>query len=58
MNIGLFAKGTENPTIVIPPENNPLAPSPATALPTMSIVEEVAAAQITDPISKMTKAMI
>jgi len=34
---------------------NPEPPSPATALPTMSITEELAAPQMTDPSSKRTR---
>lgn len=50
--IGLFFSGTLNPTIVIPPENNAEAPAPATARPTISITEFVAAAHIIEPSSK------
>jgi hypothetical protein len=54
--IGRFLKGTVKPTIVMPPEKMADAPAPATALPTMSIVESVAAAQRTDPTSNSTRA--
>ena len=45
-----------NPMIVMPPENNAAAPTPAIARPTISIVELLAAAQMTEPTSKMIKA--
>lgn len=56
MKIGRFFNGTLNPTIVIPPENNALAPAPATARPTMSMTESFAAAQRMEPSSKTTRA--
>jgi hypothetical protein len=56
MYIGRFTSGTVNPTIVMPPENKAEAPAPATARPTISITEFVAAAQRMDPNSKSTKA--
>lgn len=40
----------------MPPENSAEAPAPATALPTISMTEFLAAAQIIDPISKRTRA--
>jgi hypothetical protein len=52
---GLFSRGAQLETIVIAPLMMPAAPSPATARPRMSIVEDVAAAQSTDPISKRAK---
>ncbi len=42
----------------MPPENIAAAPTPATALPTMSIVEFTAAPHSTDPISKITRAIM
>ena len=50
--MGRLCRGTVYPIIVIPPENNAEAPTPATARPTMSIVEFVAAAQSTEPTTK------
>lgn len=50
--IGRFSNGTARAIIVIPPENSAEAPAPATALPTISIGELVATAQITDPTAK------
>ena len=48
-------KGAIKPMIVMPPEKRAAAPTPATARPRMSIVELVAAAQMTDPTSKMIR---
>jgi hypothetical protein len=56
MNIGRLIRGTVKPTIVMPPENNADAPAPATARPTMSITEFLAAAQIIEPSSNRTRA--
>jgi hypothetical protein len=53
-----FLKGTENPMMVIPPEKRAAAPAPATARPTMSMVELVAAAHKTEPASKMMIALM
>lgn len=47
--MGRFFRGTENPTIVMPPENNAEAPAPAIARPTISITEFFAAAQTMEP---------
>jgi len=58
MKIGRFFKGTLKPTIVMPPENNALAPAPATARPTINITESFAAAHSTEPSSKTTRAAI
>jgi hypothetical protein len=58
MNIGLLVNGTLKPMMVIPPENSALAPAPATARPTMSMTEFFAAAHITEPSSKSTRAKI
>jgi hypothetical protein len=58
MKMGRFCKGTLKPTIVIPPENKALAPAPATARPTMSITEFLAAAHNIEPSSKMTRAVM
>lgn len=52
MYIAILSNGTENPIIVMAPENKPEAPAPATARPIMSIGEFTAAAQITDPTTK------
>jgi hypothetical protein len=56
MNIGRLIRGTVKPTIVMPPENNADAPAPATARPTMSITEFLAAAHIIEPNSNRTSA--
>ena len=56
MYIGRFRNGTVKPTIVMPPEKMAEAPAPATARPTMSMVELVAAAHITEPTSKRKSA--
>ena len=53
-----FRKGTAKPTMVMPPEKRAAAPTPATARPTINMVELTAAAQTTDPTSKMSNAMI
>jgi hypothetical protein len=53
MYMGRLARGTEYPIMVIPPENNADAPAPATARPTMSIAELVAAAHITEPTGEL-----
>lgn len=58
MYIARFLKGTEKPTMFIPPEKRAAAPAPATALPTISMVLLVAAAQRTEPISKIVMAMM
>ena len=58
MKIGRCFSGTLKPTIVRPPEKRPLAPAPATARPTMSIDELLAAAHKTEPNSKITIATI
>ena len=58
MKIGLRTRGTVKPTIVIPPEKRAEAPIPATALPTISMVEVVAAAHSTDPTSNMINAIM
>jgi hypothetical protein len=46
---GRLRKGTENATIVIPPENKPAAPEPAIARPTMRTFEFGATAQTMEP---------
>jgi hypothetical protein len=56
IKMGLFFNGTVKPTIVILPENKAEAPAPATARPTINITEFLAAAQITEPSSKSTRA--
>jgi hypothetical protein len=56
MYIARFRNGAMNPMIVMPPEKRAAAPTPATARPTISIVELVAAAQMTEPTSKITRA--
>lgn len=54
--IGRFRSGTEKPIMFMAPEKRAAAPAPATARPRISIVEPVAAAQRTEPTSKMTNA--
>lgn len=56
INMGRRISGTVKPTMVMPPENNALAPAPATARPTMSITEFLAAAHRIEPTSKRTRA--
>ena len=58
MYIAIFSNGTENPIIVMAPENKPEAPAPATARPIMSIGEFTAAAQITDPTARSRRVRI
>lgn len=53
--MGILLKGTENPIIVMAPENSADAPAPATARPTMSIGELVAVAQIIEPTAESEK---
>lgn len=52
---GLFSNGAAAEMIVSAPEVRPEEPMPATALPTMSAVELGAAAQTTDPNSKIPR---
>lgn len=54
--IALLLNGTENPTMVMPPENSAAAPAPATARPTINMTEFLAVAQMMEPSSKMTRA--
>ena len=56
MKMGRFRRGTENPMMFMAPEKRAAAPAPATARPTISMVEPVAAAQMTLPISKISSA--
>lgn len=49
---GLRRRGTAKPMMVMPPENSPAAPDPATALPTINVVEFLATAHTTDPTGK------
>jgi hypothetical protein len=56
MYIGLRAMGTLKPTIVIPPEKRADAPAPATARPTISMTEFLAAAHMIDPSSNRQRA--
>lgn len=58
IKIGRLAKGTLTPMIVMLPENRALAPAPATARPTISMTEFLAAAHITEPTSKRIRAEI
>ena len=53
---GLFLIVTVIPMMVKKPEKTPDAPTPATALPIMKVVELGATAQMTDPTSKMSRA--
>jgi hypothetical protein len=46
---GRLRNGTANAMIVIPPENKPAAPDPATARPTMRTFELGATAQMIEP---------
>jgi hypothetical protein len=54
MKIGRFTNGTVSPTIIIPPEYNALAPTPAMARPTINVTEFWAVAQTIEPTSKTT----
>lgn len=56
--IALCLKGTLKPMMFIAPENSAAAPIPATARPTMNIVESDAAAHSIDPSSKINNAEI
>ncbi len=56
MKMGLRSNGTVKPTIVMLPENKAEAPAPATARPIINMTEFLAAAQITEPSSKRTRA--
>jgi hypothetical protein len=58
MKMGRLRSGTLYPIMVMPPENRPAAPTPATARPTMSMGELTAAPQITEPSSKMASAIM
>jgi hypothetical protein len=53
-----FLKGTDRPTIVIPPEKIAEAPAPLTARPIMSIFESLEAAARIDPNSNKARAKI
>lgn len=46
---GRLRNGTENAIMVIPPENKPAAPDPATARPPMRTLEFGATAHIIEP---------
>jgi hypothetical protein len=48
-NRGRFRNGTVYRMMIIPPENRPAEPKPAIALPTMSVDEFCARAQMRDP---------
>ena len=52
---GLLGMGTDAATIVKAPFCIPDPPIPATARPTINILEDVAIAQIRDPTSNMKK---
>lgn len=52
---GRFSIGAQAETIVMAPLIIPAAPKPATARPTINMVEETAAPQSTDPSSKIAK---
>lgn len=52
---GRRAKGTELEMILIAPLRRPDAPMPAMARPTMNMVDDWAAPQSTEPISKIRK---
>jgi hypothetical protein len=51
--IGLLLKGTEYATIISAPEKIPAEPNPATALPTIKLIEFGATPQIKLPSSNM-----
>lgn len=52
---GRLCNGTDADVMVRPPFMSPEPPMPATALPTISILDEVATAQRREPNSKMAK---
>lgn len=52
---GRFSRGAQLDTMVMEPLAMPAAPRPATKRPTMSMGEETAAPQSTDPTSNMAK---
>ena len=52
---GCFAGGMHEFKMVIPPFINPEPPRPATARPTINIGDEVAAPQISEPISNRSR---
>lgn len=56
VHIGLLAGGATREMIMMHPENNPAAPTPATALPTMRVAELGATPHINDPTSNIVKA--
>lgn len=58
MYMALFRSGTEKPIIVMPPEKSAAAPTPATARPTINMVELTAAAQTMEPSSNMSNAVM
>jgi hypothetical protein len=55
VNDGRFSKGTAQAMMVKAPFRRAALPIPAMARPTMSMVEDVAAPQTSDPISKTAK---
>ena len=54
-NNGLFPGSASNPILLSPPDAMPAPPAPAIARPTMNILEDVAAAQISEPSRKSRK---
>lgn len=53
--LGRLSNGTQLEIMVIAPLMIPEAPNPAIARPTMSMLDEMAAPQRTEPISKIAK---
>lgn len=51
--LGLFSNGTAPARIVMLPFTSPDAPKPAIARPQMNMIDEVAAPEINEPISKV-----
>ena len=57
-SIARFSKAAQYDVITVDPLNKPAAPKPAIALPTVSMIEFGATAQMTEPSSKTSNIMI
>jgi len=55
INVGLFSNGATAANMLKQPFINPAVPIPATARPTINIVEPFAVAQMSDPSSKIPR---
>jgi hypothetical protein len=58
MYTGRFLKGTLDPIMFIAPEKRAAAPAPATARPTINMVEDLAAAHRIEPNSNIRRAVM